>query len=1052
MGNGGHQGWGLPGGGKYWEQGPGNGVGGSGPIPRQWGRCGAQALLGTGGAACGSPPSCRVWCCTRRGAGHGTGGLSPSTMDSGSRSALFPQGEGLAMAAVWLVTWGLLLATGVPAGARGTLSVELPSDGTPQQGRDPLRALSWAHQQPVPSPAWDASGELSGAGGPDSEHWGGGSPVHWSPLPQPGAVTGAPRGTGMSLAGSAAPAVVEEPFIAWRGGEAEGQHGPWGRTRLPHGSASGTPDPKVPTDTGPGSPGPPWAAQGTSMSRQSATVPARTPGPRPTVSTIALTPEPTGGTRTGTSEAHTRGQTAAPGPPGEAQEPRGPPSTAPVPQPAGTGPAEGPHASPGNVQPTWGRRGDAGSPPSPSPALPSSVPLLLGGRGGPSWGLLPEVAQEGRAETWTWALPAHQRSTRRAPLSNATAGDTASARPTGLQGPQPTPGAALGTSPTPLPVSSTAPPGTPYAGLLPEQDVGTPQRVRGAVGPGNIPNATVPAPQPTTHPVAGTPPGTRRSDTSGTQPPATSTTASPSATWRRGVVWVTTQRAPWRPPAPEPEPEPEPSHPAPGASACPGSSCSDGGSNTTALGWAELRRPLRLAWAAHAYAVAALCLLLALGCLGGLGAAAALRPPHLPLLLGAQGLLLAASLLRATLLLLDPYGARGRLPPRALLLLCTAPFPLLLAAFALLLRRLQRLAQLRLLPSPLGGLPALGAAAALQSGAPAAADLLWPRVGLAAGLALHGLGCAAGALLLLLGGLRGGWRALRAPRREGPGLRRGARALLAAGALGLPCCGLQVYSALWLRGGLGPPGRCGWPCWAAQCWMRAGELGAGLALLAGAAEPLWGGRHGTATGHSCWAKALRYFCAGRKAQVPEYPNNCYDRAERAPSGDISKSLIRNPAEQLPLRALKDSNEARAGTALGAAGLSPKCPNAAAAVVVAARERGSSASLGDLAFRPPSPIDLRRSIDQALCRRHLLREGLFGRPRRGSGASLRATAEPPGLARCTSLTELPGPRGDSVASASSLESSSLKISWNPWRHGLSSPDSLPLEEAPSRAQL
>ncbi|XP_040424504.1 proline-rich transmembrane protein 3 [Cygnus olor] len=643
------------------------------------------------------------------------------------------------------------------------------------------------------------------------------------------------------------------------------------------------------------------------------------------------------------------------------------------------------------------------------------------------------------------------------PTRGARAGPRSATPPPGTRHPpgqrgcrDPSPPQGLPSAPAPhrRPSPARPPPGTPYAGLLPEQDVGSPQRVRGAVGPGSIPNATVPAPQPTTHPVAGTSPGTRRSDALGTQPPAASTTASPSATWRRGVVWVTTQRAPWRPPPPEPEPEPEPSHPSPGASACPGSSCADGGSNTTALRWAELRRPLRLAWAAHAYAVAALCLLLGLGCLAGLGAAAALRPPHLPLLLGAQGLLLAASLLRATLLLVDPYGARGRLPPRALLLLCTAPFPLLLAAFALLLRRLQRLAQLRLLPSPLGGLPALGAAAALQSGAPAAADLLWPRLGLAAGLALHGLGCAAGALLLLLGGLRGGWRALRASRREGPGLRRGARALLAAGALGLPCCGLQVYSALWLRGGLGPPGRCGWPCWAAQCWMRAGELGAGLALLAGAAEPLWGGRHGGDAGHSCWAKAVRYFCAGRKAQAPEYPNNCYDRAERAPTGDISKSLIRNPAEQLPLRALKDSNEARAATAGGATGLSPKCPNA----VVAARERGSSASLGDLAFRPPSPIDLRRSIDQALCRRHLLREGLFGRPRRGSGASLHAAAEPPGLARCTSLTELPGPRGESVASASSLESSSLKISWNPWRHGLSSPDSLPLEEAPSRAQL
>uniref|UniRef100_A0A8B9CIU4 Proline rich transmembrane protein 3 n=1 Tax=Anser brachyrhynchus TaxID=132585 RepID=A0A8B9CIU4_9AVES len=772
--------------------------GGPAPSPGSGVAVGPRLCWAQGGGCVWVPPIVpgavlhAPWCWVPA-PGPGTGGLSPSATGPSSPSPLFPQGEGLTMAAAWLVTWGLLLATGVPAGARGTLSVELLSDGTPPRGRVPLHALSWAHQQPVPSPAWDASGELSGAGTPDSEHWGGSSPVRWSPLP--GAVTRAPRGTGMSLAGSAAPAVVEEPFIAWRGGEAEGQDSPWGGTRLPHGSAPGTPAPKVPMDTGPGSPGPPWAGQGTSPSGHSATMAARTPGPRPTVSTIALTPEPSGGTRTGTAEAHTRGQPAAPGPAGEVQELRGPPSTAPVPQPVGTGPAQGPHTSPGSVQPT-GRRGDAGSHPSPSPALPSSVPLLLAEPGG------------------------------------------------------------------------------------------------------------------------------------------------------RG------------------------------------------------------------------------------------------------------GLLLAASLLRATLLLADPYGARGRLPPRALLLLCTAPFPLLLAAFALLLRRLQRLAQLRLLPSPLGGLPALGAAAALQSGAPAAADLLWPRLGLAAGLALHGLGCAAGALLLLLGGLRGGWRALRAPRREGPGLRRGARALLAAGALGLPCCGLQVYSALWLRGGLGPPGRCGWPCWAAQCWMRAGELGAGLALLAGAAEPLWGGRHGDAAGHSCWAKAVRYFCAGRKAQAPEYPNNCYDRAERAPTGDISKSLIRNPAEQLPLRALKDSNEARAATAGGATGLSPKCPNAA----VAARERGSSASLGDLAFRPPSPIDLRRSIDQALCRRHLLREGLFGRPRRGSGASLHAAAEPPGLARCTSLTELPGPRGESVASASSLESSSLKISWNPWRHGLSSPDSLPLEEAPSRAQL
>lgn len=492
---------------------------------------------------------------------------------------------------------------------------------------------------------------------------------------------------------------------------------------------------------------------------------------------------------------------------------------------------------------------------------------------------------------------------------------------------------------------------------------------------------------------------------------------------------MTTQRAPWRPMKPEPsEPPSEPS-------ICTGASCTAGSSNTTAAGWAELRRPLRIAWAVHAYVGAALCLLLALGCTAGLGGTILQRPPHCALLLGTMGLLLAASLLRGTFLLLDPYGARGRLPPRCTLLLCSVPFTLLLGAFALLLGRLQCMAQLCLLPPSLGGLPALGVTAVLQCLAPVAADLLWPRWGLGAGLALHGVGCVF-ATLLLLGGLRGGWRG---SRREG--LRCGARALLAAGLLGVPCCALQLLSAAWLRGGVGPAGRCGWPCWAAMGWMRVGEAGVGLAVLLGAAEPLWRGRREEAAGHSCWAKAMRYFCAGRKAQAPEYPNNCY---EHAPTGDISKSLIRNPAEQLPLRALKDSNTAMAA---GTPGLSPKCPNVAVAAI---REHGSSASLGELVFRPPSPIDLRRSIDQALCRRHLLREGLFGRPRRGSGASIRTFEPQTSMVRCSSLTELP--RGEADVSVSSMESFSLKISWNPWRHGLSSPDSLPLEEAPSRAQL
>ncbi|XP_041319762.1 proline-rich transmembrane protein 3 [Pyrgilauda ruficollis] len=958
----------------------------------------------------------------------------------------------LTMAAAQLVTWGMLLATGVPAKAQGVLPAGLSLGG------DSSHSPAWGQQWPGPSPTWEASGEPSSAGAPRSERWGVKHPVHWSPPLQAGDGTRAPLEMEITMTGadtkvwrdgSTVPAVTEEPLVAWRGHEAEVQD-----SSLSHGSAVGTPGPEVPTDRGADSPEPPWAGQGLSLSRHSVSKTVGTPSPQPTISTTALDPALAAGMRT--ADAHTGGHTEAEGHtvvPGLSQDapltPASsqsvPPGTAPVSDPTGTGPAWGPHASPGSVQ-LVGSWGDTGGHPSSSPTPPSSAPRLH--HTVPSWGL---------AEPWTRALPSHQRSTRRAPFSHATsspgdAGPRNDPGTTGQRGPQPVPGPVLSTGPAPPPASSTATPGTPSRGLLPEEDVGSPQQVRGAVGAVSVPNATKTTPQPTAHPTTGTL-GTRHTDTPGTQTPASST-ATPSATWRR--AGMTLQPAPRDASSPPPQPTVR----APPAL----------GANATGLRWAELQQQLGLSWEAHVYGVAAVFLLLALGCLAGLVGTAILRPPHLLHVVGAHGLLLAACLLRATFLLLDPYGARGRLPAPALLLLNTAPFPLLLAAFALLLQRLQRLAQLQLLPSRLRGLPALGAAAALQSAVMGAADLLPPRPGLAAALGLQALGCVAGALLLL-GGLWGCWRVLRAPL-EGPGPRPGA--LLAAAVAGLPVCGLQLFSAVWLRGVLGPHGRFSRPSWAAQLWLRIGELGTALALLAAAAEPVCCRcRRRSPAGHSCWAKALRYFCAGRKAEAPEYPNNCYDwagsstggtGAERTPANDISKNLIRNPAEQLPLRALKDSNEVwAAGT--GMPGLSPKCPNMLAARSCAAFEQGSSPSLGELIFRPPSPIDLRRSIDQALCRRHLLHDGLFGRARRGSGSSLHGSPAPdttPSLGRmvrCSSLTELPGPRQPHgsitvtvTASASSLDSSSLKISWNPWRHGLSSPDSLPLDEAPSRAPL
>uniref|UniRef100_A0A8C3FPK4 Proline rich transmembrane protein 3 n=1 Tax=Chrysemys picta bellii TaxID=8478 RepID=A0A8C3FPK4_CHRPI len=415
---------------------------------------------------------------------------------------------------------------------------------------------------------------------------------------------------------------------------------------------------------------------------------------------------------------------------------------------------------------------------------------------------------------------------------------------------------------------------------------------------------------------------------------------------------------------------------------------------------------------------------------------------------------------------------------------------------------------LSLLPPPLQSLPLLAALASLQSTALLAADLLSSLLSPVLGVGLHLLSCACGTSLMLAS-LAAYWK-LRPHQPAGPGeAQRGSlgcedpqelpgpgralqglgpcpRVLLGCSALGLLCCGLQAYGALWLGGVLGPPGEFSWPWWFVQFWFRICELLLAFALCFVASHPLC--QCCGSADHTCWAKLVRYFCTYRKAEAPEYPNNCYDWAngtqERAASNDISKSLIRNPPEQVHLRALRGSNEVRATGAfsaggstslLGRAGASPKCPNAARmgrSYTSVCFEKESVLSLGELEFRPPSPINLSRSIDEALFKEHLVRDSIFLRSSLQYPGRLRRSSDPDylySLARCSSLSDLPSqsaslppskglpsqPPTEGTVSGSSLDSfskGSLKISWNPWRHGLSSLESLPLEETPSRAPL
>ncbi|XP_070586789.1 proline-rich transmembrane protein 3 [Erythrolamprus reginae] len=639
-------------------------------------------------------------------------------------------------------------------------------------------------------------------------------------------------------------------------------------------------------------------------------------------------------------------------------------------------------------------------------------------------------------------------------------------------------------------------------------DIAEPQRVRGAVNakvsqtnfgsstPGQSPSKLLDdARIKHSHPAWKHPSGQSSTVVS-------TTSARLPATPRRGLIQVTTQRVVQHPQLPKPDPSLPAMLPA-SSPPCPrlGSTCHQLLPNKTFLRWGELEQTLSFAWALHVYGAGVLFLLLSLLSLACLGVSLFLHRSQLPYVLAASGLLLVFGVLRATFFLADPYGSLGRLPARAMRLLYTAPFPLLLSTFTVLLLCLVHQARMQILPPRWQSLPFWAAVSSLHSIVLLGADLLSPPMHSAVSVGLHTLSCTAG-LCLLPATVFVYWLLRHNQGTEGtlePSIWREAWVLLASSGLVLPCCVLQFYGVLWLSGALGQPDVFTWGWWFVQFWFRIGELALSFILVSLAWQALC--QHHDTTKHSCWAKLLSYFCAYRKAEVPEYPNNCYDWPggvlEKIPSHNLNNNLIRNSSAGGLLWALKDNNDLRSGPGHGASpsprhrGYSPKCPNVAAAAAMGRSytsicfERESVLSLADLEFRPPSPINLSRSIDEALFREHLVRDSIFLRSslrfpaRQDSCASLRGdcstlshaaqpllaqprrSSDPDclySLARTTSVGDLISrdqasePATDTSLgsfSRTSFSRASLKISWNPWRHEVSSPESLPSEELPNQ---
>ncbi|ERE91761.1 proline-rich transmembrane protein 4 isoform X2 [Cricetulus griseus] len=396
--------------------------------------------------------------------------------------------------------------------------------------------------------------------------------------------------------------------------------------------------------------------------------------------------------------------------------------------------------------------------------------------------------------------------------------------------------------------------------------------------------------------------------------------------------------------------------------------------------WAEAKARWGLAWEAHVYGAGALFGLVALLALLALALLPWRCPPGAPCLALLDLLLLSAGTTRAFPLFYDAYGHRDRLPTLAWLLLQDLPQPCLAAGLGLACLLLARPRTPRC-PTGLAALLllALGLAAAATLGSAVHRPLRPLRL---ASRGLHAFLAAFLSVLLLALSCWGGRRRragaplggsgfkgatpvpqVRSPFAPRESWRRAARTAPVAGTFGLLSGALQGYEVLHALGygaqvGLEGP----WPWWAFQLGLRLGEVGVALPLaLLGLYPALCSPR----VPRRCWAKLFR-LSPGHAA--PLLPGG-WVRGTRDKE-PLGSTIARGDAELLQLCALAGPGPdllLQGGGCRGFEGAGAKPTQSTAS---------SPSSDCTVDFRPPSPINLRRSIEEALCSEALLAPGLF----------------------------------------------------------------------------
>lgn len=402
--------------------------------------------------------------------------------------------------------------------------------------------------------------------------------------------------------------------------------------------------------------------------------------------------------------------------------------------------------------------------------------------------------------------------------------------------------------------------------------------------------------------------------------------------------------------------------------------------NGTNLVWDDMKRTLAFAWELHVFGSASLFILMAALAAVGMAGACALPHPVSYTLSLANGLLLLSGALRGALLLLDPYGTRQVLSRASVVALHNLPLQLLLwAQIALALVTLRKLNfllfSLKLTrPWLVLGLALFHCTHLL------AADVFSGSLSPTIPLLLHTLSLCWGLPLCmgilpkscshrhpLLSSSMNQW----AP---SLGMEKCAKRVTAVCAfLGVLCCGLQMYSLLWLYGLLGNWKRFGWGWWLSQFWARILELSWGFSLLVLGSWIFWmpskraekGQSKYKAKKKSLWGQILAKIKKGplKKSEgtLDDLMPNNWAKYNLSKTGFIS--TIQCPYDDQP--AYKPSPVSNSSSEAKSAHLWQKVSN---------RER--ILSLIEFDMRPPSPINLRRSINEALSQGQLGSGGLF----------------------------------------------------------------------------